>query len=212
MTGSQQSIWTVPELFIKGYFAYHRAKCTLCIHWCTYFGQINFFLLMRILASYSYTYLIHRNMCKHTCTRALLQTCAHTDPETFPTCCISQRELQPPHQIVFPYIKVSRTWRLGLVVTEKEKYKALWKIGFWEVELRPTQNCSQTPRCVFRGAGEHWIKNRGFRPICNRAFSTQAFPGLDDTLAPRRGSCDSISTKEKQLTEISNQLLGPGWV
>lgn len=27
----------------------------------------------------------------------------------------------------------------------------------------------------------------------------QAFPGLDGTLAPRRGSCDSISTKENQL-------------
>lgn len=36
----------------------------------------------------------------------------------------------------------------------------------------------------------------------------QDFPGLDGTLAPRRGSCDSISTKEKQLRDAKSAL-GP---
>lgn len=36
----------------------------------------------------------------------------------------------------------------------------------------------------------------------------EAFPGLDGTLVPRRGSCDSISAKEKQLRD-SESATGP---
>ena len=34
----------------------------------------------------------------------------------------------------------------------------------------------------------------------------QAFPGLDGTLAPRRGSCDSISIKKRQIRDSKSAV------
>lgn len=51
-------------------------------------------------------------------------------------------------------------------------------------------------------------KTWGFQAHLQYSLSTQAFPRLDGTLAPRRGSCDSISTKENWLRD-SKSAVGP---
>lgn len=178
-------------------------------------SQVSTHLAMQILQANSFLYINEIYLYTVICMAVIGAHTYMSSPghvqiqKSFLLAIFPRRQLQPPHQIAFPYVKASPPRRLGLIVPGKGKCKVLWKMCSQEVRIRPTQKWAPGLLGAWvQGAGEHGGRKQGFRAHLQYSLSTQAFLGLDGTLAPRRGSCDSISTKKKQLRD-SKSAVGP---
>ena len=82
--------------------------------------QANSFLYIN--ETYLYTAIPIAVIGAYTSTYAYMRSPGHVQiPKSFLLAISPSRELQPPHQIAFPYVKASLTQRLGLIVLGKRK-------------------------------------------------------------------------------------------
>ena len=98
-------------------------------------SQVSTHLVMQILQANSFLYINETYhyivICiavigAYTSTHTYMQSPGHVQiQKPFLLAKFPRTELQPPHQIAFPYVKASPTQRLGLIVPGKGKCKVL---------------------------------------------------------------------------------------